>query len=84
MQARSFIFGSFGALLLLAGCPGPSDATDAGTPTRPDLGSGVDLGCYVNPKTHVEIINACTDTQAIDKAVNLPLLRPDGTLPPLP
>lgn len=40
--------------------------------------------CYMNPQTHVEIINACTDAEKVDKAVNLPLLGSDGTLPPLP
>jgi hypothetical protein len=34
--------------------------------------------------THVEIINGCTDAEAVDKVVNLPLLNSDGTLPPLP
>ena len=34
--------------------------------------------------THDEIINACTTAQKIYKDPNLPLLNPDGTLPPLP
>jgi hypothetical protein len=34
--------------------------------------------------THVEIINACTDADKVDKVVNLPLQNPDGSLPPLP
>ena len=37
--------------------------------------------CYVNPKTHFEIINACTDAQKIDKHPALPLLLPDGGRP---
>ena len=40
--------------------------------------------CYTNPQTHVEIINACTDAENVDKVVNLPLLQADGSLPPLP
>ncbi len=40
--------------------------------------------CFTNPKTHVEIINACTDADKIDKTPNLPLLGPNGELPPLP
>lgn len=40
--------------------------------------------CVSDPKTHIEIINACTDAEKVDKVVKLPLLNPDGTLPPLP
>lgn len=45
---------------------------------------GGEPACYTDPKTHVEIINACTDAEMVDKVVNLPLLQPDGSLPPLP
>ena len=37
-----------------------------------------------DPVTHVQIINACTSAQRLDKKPVLPLLRPDGTLPILP
>lgn len=47
-------------------------------------GSGGGMSCVSNPTTHVEIINACTDAEKIDKVVTLPLLEPDGSLPPLP
>ena len=48
--------------------------TDAGTPD-----------CYDNPKTHLEIINACTDAQKIEKTVDVSAkLLPDGGLPPAP
>jgi len=40
--------------------------------------------CFTNPMTHLEIINGCTDAEAVDKVVNLLLLNSDGTLPPLP
>lgn len=44
-----------------------------------------DMGCYANPMTHIEIINACTDSVAQDKATNPNLPFTDaGTLPPLP
>lgn len=68
------------ALLGLAGCPDepPLPVTDLGSP------GGDDLGCYVAPVTHLEIINACTGAQSLTKQPVLPLLRPDGTLPPLP
>jgi hypothetical protein len=40
--------------------------------------------CFMDAHTHFEIINACTDAQKIDKHPNLPLLLPDGGLPPPP
>jgi hypothetical protein len=43
-----------------------------------------DAACFTNPTTHYEIINACTSAQAVDKNPTLPLLLPDGGLPPLP
>jgi hypothetical protein len=48
-----------------------------------DTGAPVD-DCVKNPKTHLEIINACTTAQKIDKHPTLPLLLPDGGLPPPP
>lgn len=64
-----------GATDAAAGDAEPSDtgATDAGGET-----------CSMSPMTHLEIINACTDAEFVEKAVSLPLLNPDGTLPPLP
>ncbi len=47
-------------------------------------GAGGAPDCNMNPMTHVEIINACTDAEKIDKQPVLPLLNPDGSLPPLP
>jgi hypothetical protein len=68
-----------------SGSPG-----DSGNPG--DYGGGADGGdaeagppdCYTNPKTHYEIINACTNAARVDKNPKLPLLQPDGSLPPLP
>lgn len=49
-----------------------TDATDA-TETEPP--------CFDKPKTHYEIINACTDAARVDKKpTGLPFL-PDGALP---
>jgi hypothetical protein len=65
------------------GCPGDSGPANEDPPM--DLGqSGTDLDCVKSPRTHVEILNACTTAQSVDKRPVLPLLRPDGTLPPLP
>ena len=47
-------------------------------------GAGGAPDCYTNPMTHVEIINACTTADKVDKVSNLPLLGQNGELPPLP
>ena len=60
---------------------GPLPGMDGGGPTLPD---GAPSDCYLNPATHLEIINACTDAVKISKNPTLPLLNPDGGLPPLP
>jgi hypothetical protein len=60
---------------------GPLPGMDSGGPTLPD---GAPSDCYLNPTTHLEIINACTDAVKITKNPTLPLLYPDGGLPPLP
>ncbi len=56
--------------------PGDAGGGDGG-------GDGSAADCVVNPKTHVEIINACTDASKFDKTPSLPLLLADGGLPPL-
>jgi len=65
------------ALALLAACGSNSSPADAG----PILTSS---GCYLNPATNDEIINACTDAGFVDVNPVLPLLLPDGGLPDLP
>ena len=63
----------------------PNPRTDGST--SPDSSSNPGDGssdCVTNPKTHEEIINACTDAVRIDKRPNLPLILADGGLPPLP
>ncbi len=66
---------------------GPGPGVDSGPR---DDGSTVDgggdagpLDCVVNPKTHLEIINGCTNAVKITKNPVLPRLLPDGGLPPL-
>ena len=71
--------------LALLGCLACDDA--AGDPP-PDMGT-LDQGrpppaCVEDPTTHLEIINACTAATGIKKVAITPLLRADGTLPPLP
>lgn len=58
---------------------GPQPGTDGGGPTLPD---GAPSDCFMNPHTHFEIINACTDSVKITKNPTLPLLLSDGGLPP--
>lgn len=58
-----------------------SGGTSGGTSGSVDSDGGAD--CFTNPKTHFEIINACTDATAIEKNPALPRLLPDGGLPPL-
>lgn len=65
----------------LVGCPEDTSVTNPA--------AAVDLAqseppCVSSPQTHVEILNACTSAQSVDKKTTLPLLRADGTLPPLP
>jgi hypothetical protein len=67
--------------LLLAGCPDNSGPADSDIDMRKPT---VDLGCYATARTHIELMNACTAAQSVDKQPVLPLLHSDGTLPPLP
>jgi hypothetical protein len=82
------------AVFILGGCGGTSStpAPDSGPADSgvdsgpvdsgpPDLDAG---GCFTNPQTALEIINACTTATHYDKSPTLPLLLPDGGLPPLP
>lgn len=57
---------------------------DAAGDAMPVDGGTPDADCFMNPQTHEEIINACTTAQKVTKNPTLPLLNPDGTLPPLP
>ena len=59
---------------------------DGGPGGLPDAGTNPDGGpkdCFDNPKTHYEIINACTNATRIAKNPVLPKLLSDGGLPPL-
>jgi len=69
--------------------PTGTNTVDSGPPIVQDGGPGSDGGdagptdCVMNPKTHAEIINACTNATKITKNPVLPKLLPDGGLPPL-
>jgi hypothetical protein len=72
--------------LALAACPGATSTPDTGAVSADAAAAVPDTGpsCFTNPKTHVEIINACTSSEGIAKSPTLPLLLADGGLPPLP
>jgi hypothetical protein len=60
------------------------DAARADASTELDAGGdGAAKDCFDNPKTHFEIINACTTATKITKNPTLPKLLPDGGRPPL-
>ncbi len=42
------------------------------------------LPCFANPTTHIEFINSCSDTVAIDRPARLAKFRPGAPLEPLP
>ena len=75
--------GACGGNALLSDTP-PTATTGPGSSSGGGMGGGGAPDCFTNPKTHVEIINACTTAERIDKNPNLPLLGPRGELPPLP
>ncbi len=75
---------------VLAACDASSSAIkepDAGSTSSSSgaVPAGTDAGpdCVENPRTHLEILNACTTAQKITKNPTLPRLLPDGGLPPL-
>jgi hypothetical protein len=88
--------GAVAALLAVAACGGDEpranplapigDGSGGGGPAPGVSGGGAGGGadCFTNPKTHYEIINACTDAVRVKKAPNLRGLAADGGLPPLP
>jgi hypothetical protein len=65
-------------------------AGSAGTGGSSGTGGGggmmPDAGCFNNPQSYVEIINACTTAMKVNKTSAIPpgKLLPDGGLPPLP
>jgi hypothetical protein len=67
--------------------PSPGTPVDSGTSVIPGVDAGTSdaapKDCFDNPKTHFEIINACTNATRITKNPTLKKLLPDGGLPPL-
>jgi hypothetical protein len=82
----------FAALALVMAACGDGGG-DAAKDARPGSDAGIvdapttptdDASCFTNPTSHNELINACTDAQPVEKNPTLPLVLPDGGLPPLP
>jgi len=65
--------------VLADGAPAP----DGGPLPDGALPDGAPSDCFMNPQTHEQIINACTDAVRVTKNPTLPLLLADGGLPPL-
>jgi hypothetical protein len=74
--------------LALAACtraapePASSGPTDAGPPMTT---TDANVPCVADPQTYADILNACTDAEAVDKPVDLSAMAlADGGLAPLP
>lgn len=67
------------------GDSGPITLTQDGAVITPmqDGGDSGPTDCVQNPQTHEEIINGCTTATRVTKNPTLPLLLPDGDLPPI-
>ena len=72
------------ALCLFAAACGNNKATGDAGPGDAGVDSPPDASCFLNPQSHEEIINACTNAQKYYKDSHPPLMKPNGTLPPLP
>jgi|GEM_PF-6233254 len=68
--------------LLMAACTdksaAPQGTQDLSVP--PDMA----MDCVSNPVTSVELLNACTTADSVDKMPFYPTRAPNGQLPPLP
>ncbi|MGB0679618.1 MAG: hypothetical protein ACPGUV_08160 [Polyangiales bacterium] len=88
------VLGSALLTLTLGGCGTEArsalDEGDTATvPTTRECSTGpatiVDgHACCPEPHTHLDLINACTAADKVDKNPRLPGLAVDGSLPPLP
>jgi hypothetical protein len=88
MRARLLLYGVL-ALAIACGRSSGERAGPADGGVTGDAGGGLADAtpppCFTNPQTYLEIINACTDAQAVDKTDDLsPMNVADGGLQPLP
>ena len=76
-------------MVLLAACTSNNTGSpDLAMPKVNDLSmiSNPDLSpsCSMTPMTHIELLNACTNADSVDKTPFYPSLAQNGQLPPLP
>lgn len=85
MAIRSTWLGVFAAAMLVvtAACDDDAAERPRDAPVPVDAGAP-DASCFESPRTYNEIINACTTAVKVYKDSRPPLLRADGTVPPLP
>ena len=82
---RPILLAAIVALCAACGDDAPPQFEDGPVTDAPTVDADTtDASCFTNPQTHLEIINACTTAEKIDKHPVLPLQLPDGGLPPLP
>jgi hypothetical protein len=74
---------SGGSTSATGGASGSGGKTSSSGGASSTGGTAPEPDCYEHPKTHHEIINACTTAMKIEKHPNLKGLNPDGTLPTL-
>jgi len=69
-------------LLLVAACSNSNNSNhpDLATAENPDLAPA----CSNDPMTHLELLNACSNADSVDKMPFYPTLAENGQLPPLP
>jgi len=72
--------GTTGVEPVTASGAGPSSSAGGG-----QGGSGGGSDCFSGtPVTQADFLNACTKADCVPFTTKLPLLKPDGSLPPLP
>lgn len=75
-------------ILFVAACGGSNNNTPTpDAPPPPPVDGAAGIQCFSGtPTTNDQLINACVDQSVtvIHKTPMLPLMNPDGTLPPLP
>ena len=70
--------------MTVSGCGGGGGNNNNGGSGGGGGGGGSGDTCSMNPMTHEEIINACTDAQSVDINPFFPASAPNGVLPALP
>jgi hypothetical protein len=85
-MARMILAAAWMALAAACSDDGGQQLHDAPpSPVDAAVDGATQIPCFSGtPTTHEQIINACTSAQQVVKPNKPPLLRTDGSLPPLP